>query len=83
MRSFWKVSRHFAERVLERVDENPKRFMAEVKAILNEKCLQMVFDCLVLGNSGRRFVINDYIVCYEFDDTNQHLVLKTVFKRRK
>lgn len=83
MRSFWKVSRHFAERVLERVDENPKRFMAEVKAILNEKCLQMVFDCLVLGNSGRRFVINDYVVCYEFDDTKQFLVLKTVFKRRK
>jgi mRNA-degrading endonuclease RelE of RelBE toxin-antitoxin system len=81
MKSFWKVSRHFAERVLKRVDENPKHFMAEVKTVLNEKCLQMVFDCLVLGNSGRRFVINDYVVCYEFDDTKQLLVLKTVFKR--
>jgi hypothetical protein len=33
MRSFWKVSRHFAERVLKRVDENPKHFMAEVKTV--------------------------------------------------
>ena len=45
MKRFWEVSQHFAERVLERVDENPKRFMAEVETILNENCLQMVFDC--------------------------------------
>ncbi len=81
MKRFWEVSQHFAERVLERVDENPKRFMTAVKSVLNENCLQMVFDCLVLGNSGRRFIVNGYVVCYEWDDTKQCLILKTVFRR--
>ena len=31
MRSFWKVSRHFAERVLKRVDENPKHFILNLR----------------------------------------------------
>lgn len=79
MKRCWTFSRHFAERVVQRVRKNPKSFANKVAAELNNRCLEFVFECHVYGNIGRRFVVDDHVVAYAWDSDRQSLVVKTVW----
>lgn len=83
MKKFWKFSRHFAERVIDRVDGDPNEFAKSVAKIFNDRCLEFVYECFHCGNKGRRILHGNYVVCFEWDEKDSMIIVKTVFKKQK
>lgn len=83
MKKFWKFSSHFAERVVDRVDVDPVEFSKSVAKVFNDRCLEFVYECFYRGNKGRRVIHGNYVICFEWDETQNMIVVKTVFKKQK
>ena len=46
-------------------------------------CLEFVYECFYRGNKGRRILHGNYVVCFEWDEKDSMIIVKTVFKKQK
>jgi hypothetical protein len=78
MKKHWRFSKHFAERVFERVAGDYKLVVDKICREFNDTVLEKVFHCVLYGAS-QRVAIDNYFVCYTFDDHAQQLVITTIY----
>lgn len=77
MKKHWKFSRHFAERFVERFNGNKEK-VREITRFFNDNVLQCVFECS-LKCKKQRVKINNYNVCYLFDEDSKEIIVTTVY----
>lgn len=77
MKKHWKFSRHFAERFVERFNGNKEK-VREITRFFNDNVLQCVFECSLKGKK-QRVKINNYTVCYLFDEDSKEIIVTTVY----
>lgn len=78
MKRHWEFSRHYAERALLRID-SPKEFSRSLANRLNNEVLQLVFECHLNGNVGRRLYHEGMRIGYTWDENKRAIVIQTVY----
>lgn len=70
------VTRHFAERFIERYGD--RRLLKKIRDAVQDHYCEHVFDCLVYGLK-QRIDVEGVKVCVLFDETKKKLVLTTIY----
>lgn len=74
---FYKITKHFAERLIQRVSDF-KKILNKVLDYLNDHVLELVFNSVLKGKM-QRFCIDGYKVYYHFDSNINKLVITTIY----